>query len=108
TCLRAAYPVADYVAVNLSSPNTPGLRALQGAEASARLLELLKKEQARLEVEHGKKVPLLFKVAPDLEEQHIADLARVFLDGGLEGIIATNTTLDRAPVAGHRYANESG
>ena len=108
TCLRAAYPVADYVAVNLSSPNTPGLRDLQGAEASARLLELLKKEQARLEKEHGKKVPLLFKVAPDLEEQHIADLARVFLDGGLEGIIATNTTLDRAPVAGHKYADEAG
>lgn len=108
TCLRAAYPVADYVAVNLSSPNTPGLRDLQGAEASARLLELLKKEQARLEQEHGKKVPLLFKVAPDLEEQHIADLARVFLDGGLEGIIATNTTLDRAPVAGHKYADEAG
>jgi len=108
TCLRAGYPVADYIAVNLSSPNTPGLRDLQGAEASARLLELLKKEQAKLETEHGKKVPLLFKVAPDLEEQHIADLARVFLDGGLEGIIATNTTLDRAPVAGHPYANEAG
>jgi dihydroorotate dehydrogenase len=107
-CLRAAYPVADYIAVNHSSPNTPGLRDLQGAEASARLLELLKAEQAKLTAEHGKKVPLLFKVAPDLEEQHIADLARVFVDGGLEGIIATNTTLDRASVAGHPYANEAG
>lgn len=107
-CLRAAYTVADYIAVNLSSPNTPGLRDLQGAEASARLLELLKKEQERLAVEHGRKVPLLFKVAPDLEEQHIEDLARVFVDGGLDGVIATNTTLDRHAVAGHPFANEAG
>lgn len=107
-CLRAAYPVADYIVVNLSSPNTPGLRDLQGAEASARLLDTLKREQSRLQTEHARKVPLLFKVAPDLEEQHIADLAKVFLDGGLDGLIATNTTLDRHSVAGHRYAGEAG
>ena len=107
-CLKAAYPVADYIAVNLSSPNTPGLRDLQGAEASARLLETLKREQQKLAAEHGKYVPLLFKVAPDLEEQHIQDLARVFLDGGLDGVIATNTTLDRHAVAGHRWAGEAG
>ncbi len=107
-CLRKAYPVADYIAVNLSSPNTPGLRDLQGAEASARLLETLKKEQQRLADEHGKKVPLLFKVAPDLDETHIRDLAQVFLDGGLDGVIATNTTLDRHLVAGHPRATEAG
>ena len=107
-CLRAAYPAADYIAVNLSSPNTPGLRDLQGADASARLLDTLKREQEKLAVQHGKKVPLLFKVAPDLEEQHIQDLARVFLNGGLDGIIATNTTLDRQAVAGHPWAAEAG
>jgi len=107
-CLRAAYPVADYIAVNLSSPNTPGLRDLQGSEASARLLDTLKREQQKLAAEHGKYVPLLFKVAPDLEEQHIQDLARVFLNGGLDGLIATNTTLDRHAVAGHPQANEAG
>lgn len=107
-CLRAAYPVADYIAVNLSSPNTPGLRDLQGEEASARLLERLKNEQASLEKEHGKRVPLLFKVAPDLDPPHVAALARVFLNGGLDGLIATNTTLDRAPVAGHPRADEAG
>lgn len=107
-CLREAYGVADYIAVNLSSPNTPGLRDLQGAEASARLLETLKKEQAKLEVEHGKKVPLLFKVAPDLDADHIRDLSKVFLDGGLDGLIATNTTLDRHAVEGHPYANQAG
>jgi dihydroorotate dehydrogenase len=107
-CLRKAYPVADYVAVNLSSPNTPGLRDLQGAEASARLLDLLKKEQQKLAAEHGKQVPLLFKVAPDLDAAHIHDLARVFLNGGLDGLIATNTTLDRDTVAGHLRAAEAG
>lgn len=107
-CLRKAYPVADYVAVNLSSPNTPGLRDLQGAEASARLLETLKKEQLKLAAEHGKQVPLLFKVAPDLEKAQIRDLSQVFLDGGLDGLIATNTTLDRDLVAGHPRAAEAG
>lgn len=107
-CLRKAYEVADYIAVNLSSPNTPGLRDLQGAEASARLLETLKKEQQKLAVEHGKQVPLLFKVAPDLDETHIRDLARVFLDGGLDGLIATNTTLDREAVKDHPRAHEAG
>lgn len=107
-CLRKAYPVADYVAVNLSSPNTPGLRDLQGAEASARLLETLKKEQRKLAAEHGKQVPLLFKVAPDLDETHVRDLSQVFLDGGLDGLIATNTTLDRHLVAGHPRAGEAG
>ncbi len=107
-CLRAAWPVVDYVAVNLSSPNTPGLRDLQGAEASARLLETLKREQEKLAAAHGKRVPLLFKVAPDLGEAQIADLSRVFLDGGLDGLIATNTTLDRESVAGHPRAGEAG
>lgn len=107
-CLREAYPVADYVAVNLSSPNTPGLRDLQGAEACARLLDALKTEQIQLEREHGRKVPLLFKVAPDLEETHIRDLSAVFLNGGLDGLIATNTTLDREAVAGDPRAGEAG
>ena len=108
TCLRKAYPVAGYIAVNLSSPNTPGLRDLQGAEASARLLEVLKNEQQKLAAEHGKHVPLLFKVAPDLEEPQIRDLSQVFLNGGLDGLIATNTTLDRHAVADHPRAGEAG
>lgn len=107
-CLREAYPVAGYIAVNLSSPNTPGLRELQGAEASARLLEALKAEQQKLASQHGRMVPILFKVAPDLEPAQIADLAKVFLAGGLDGLIATNTTLDRELVAGHPRAGEAG
>jgi len=107
-CLRKAYPVAGYIAVNLSSPNTPGLRELQGAEASARLLETLKSGQSKLAAEHGRQVPLVFKVAPDLDDDHIRDLAKVFLDGGLDGLIATNTTLDREAVRGHPRAGEAG
>jgi dihydroorotate dehydrogenase len=107
-CLQKAYPVADYIAVNLSSPNTPGLRDLQGAEASARLLETLKQEQQKLATQHGKHVPLLFKVAPDLDEVQIAELSQVFLKGGLDGLIATNTTLDRQAVSEHPRANEAG
>ena len=107
-CLRQAYPVADYIAVNLSSPNTPGLRELQGPEACARLLDTLQREQVTLAARHGKRVPLLFKVAPDLDESHIRELAAVFLAGGLDGLIATNTTLDRDLVAGHPRAAEAG
>jgi len=108
TCLRQAYPVADYIAVNLSSPNTPGLRDLQGAEASARLLEILKQEQQKLAAEYGKQVPLVFKVAPDLDEAQIRELSQVFITGGLDGLITTNTTLDRELVAGHPRAGEAG
>jgi len=106
--LRGAWPVADYVAVNLSSPNTPGLRDLQAADSSARLIEALKKEQEKLAKESGRHVPIALKIAPDLEDGHIRDLSRVFLEQGLEGLIATNTTLARAPVAGHPSAEEAG
>lgn len=107
-CLEKAYPVADYIAVNLSSPNTPGLRDLQAADATARLLEQLKRSQEKLAAQHGKQVPILFKVAPDLTEEQVAELSKAFLDGGLDGLIATNTTLDREKVAGHPWAGEAG
>jgi len=107
-CLEKAYPVADYIAVNLSSPNTPGLRDLQAADSSARLLEVLKSSQEKLATKHGKRVPILFKVAPDLTDEQVTDLAKAFLDGGLDGLIATNTTLDRELVKDHPWANEAG
>jgi dihydroorotate dehydrogenase len=107
-CLKAAYPVADYVAVNISSPNTKGLRDLQAEGAVRELISSLKKEQATLKQEHGKQVPLLVKIAPDLTDVQIEALARVFNEQSIDGVIATNTTIDREAIAGHRLANETG
>jgi dihydroorotate dehydrogenase len=107
-CLRAAYPVADYITVNLSSPNTPGLRDLQNAESTAKLLATLKAEQKLLAQQHGKYVPIAFKVAPDLADDHIDALADVFLAGGLDGLIATNTTLSRQGVEHHPLHTQAG
>jgi dihydroorotate dehydrogenase len=107
-CLRAAYPIADYVTVNLSSPNTPGLRDLQNAQSTAQLLATLKAEQEVLRQKFHKYVPITFKVAPDLADDHIDALADVFLAGGLDGLIATNTTLSRRGVEHHPLHVEAG
>jgi dihydroorotate dehydrogenase len=107
-CLKAAYSVADYIAVNISSPNTKGLRDLQAEGAVRELISALKKEQAVLKQEHGKQVPLLVKIAPDLNEMQIEALARVFNEQDIDGVIATNTTIDRTAITGHRLANETG
>ena len=105
---RAAYPVADYITVNLSSPNTPGLRDLQAAEPTAQLLAALQQERETLKVNTGRHVPIAFKVAPDLQLEHIKQLGQVFLKGGLDALIATNTTIDRKKIEGHRFAEEQG
>jgi dihydroorotate dehydrogenase len=107
-CLKAAYPVADYVAVNISSPNTKGLRDLQAEDSVRQLVSALKKEQASLQKEHGKTVPLLVKIAPDLNDMQIEALARVFNEQAIDGVIATNTTIDRSAVTGHALAQEAG
>lgn len=107
-CLRGAWPVADYIAVNLSSPNTPGLRDLQGADVAARLLERLQREREVLFRGSGRNVPLAIKVAPDLKSDEIRALSRVFLDHGLDGLIATNTTIERSGVESHPGHSEPG
>jgi dihydroorotate dehydrogenase len=107
-CLKAAYTVADYVAVNISSPNTKGLRDLQAEGAVRQLISELKTEQASLKKEHGKTVPLLVKIAPDLNDMQIEALARVFNEQNIDGVIATNTTIDREAVSGHALAQEAG
>lgn len=107
-CLREAYAVADYIAVNISSPNTKGLRDLQAEEPIRRLVSTLKEEQQKLATRHGKYTPLVVKIAPDLESEQIESLARVFTENQLDGVIATNTTISRAAVQGHPLANEAG
>lgn len=106
--LRAAWPDADYVTVNLSSPNTKGLRDLQEEESCRRLIQSLRAEQEILRQTHQKHVPVLIKIAPDLEPFHLAGLAKVFLEERLEGVIATNTTLSREHVEGLKNGNERG
>ena len=107
-CLRGVYPHASYVTVNISSPNTKGLRDLQAAEQLEKLLSTLKAEQTKLARKHKKTVPLVLKIAPDLDLKSIKDIAKLTLDNGFDGIIATNTTLSRDAVRGHKHANEAG
>ncbi|MEJ2298335.1 MAG: quinone-dependent dihydroorotate dehydrogenase [Woeseiaceae bacterium] len=102
------FPYADYVAINISSPNTAGLRSLQHGDELESLLETMKERQAALADEHGKDVPLLVKIAPDLEDAEIADIAGIVTRLEIDGVIATNTTVARDAVAGHRYAEQTG
>lgn len=106
--LRGCWGVADYVTVNISSPNTPGLRDLQAADDTARLLEALKIEQQILTQQSGVNMPIALKVAPDMGEEQIADLSKVFLEGGLDGLVATNTTIERKAVEGKPFAKQAG
>lgn len=108
TCLRKVYPHAGYVAVNLSSPNTPGLRKLQYGDALKSLLSVLKEEQALLTTEYGHRVPLVIKIAPDMTGDEIAAIATELVSYELDGVIATNTTLGRDKVSGFATAEEAG
>lgn len=107
-CLQKVYAHASYVTVNISSPNTPGLRNLQYGQALDELLKGLKLEQKKLADKHGKYVPVLVKIAPDLEDDQIQAIADSFVAAGIDGVIATNTTLDRSRVMGQPYADEAG
>jgi dihydroorotate dehydrogenase len=108
TCFRAVHPYASYVAVNVSSPNTAGLRELQRDAALETLLAALKGEQKKLADRHGKYTPLAVKIAPDLSADEIRAVARTLVAHKIDGVIATNTTVDRAAVAGLRHAGEAG
>jgi dihydroorotate dehydrogenase len=107
TCLRAVYARASYVTVNISSPNTQGLRDLQQLGALSKLLGELKNLQLQLATQHGKHTPLLVKLAPDLTDQEINDIAEAVNVSGFEGIIATNTTIARDQISGV-HASEAG
>ena len=107
-CLAKVYAHASYVTVNVSSPNTKDLRQLQGADELGALAGKLKTEQKRLADAHGRYVPLVLKIAPDLDDSEIEAIAKCLLRHKLDGVIATNTTVARAGVAGLRHAGESG
>jgi dihydroorotate dehydrogenase len=107
-CLRKVYAHASYVAVNISSPNTRHLRQLQGEDALNDLLKPLKAEQQKLADTHGKYVPIVLKIAPDMEAGQVAQIARLLMQHRIDGVIATNTTLSREGVENLPHGEESG
>ncbi|MDR6842201.1 quinone-dependent dihydroorotate dehydrogenase [Pseudoxanthomonas sacheonensis] len=107
-CLERVYPLADYITVNISSPNTAGLRELQEEQALRQLIGTLRESQEELGAQHGKRVPMLVKIAPDLSDEDIDAVARVLRDLSVDGVIATNTTVSRMSVQDHRLAHETG
>lgn len=107
-CLKKVYNHASYITVNISSPNTPGLRNLQYGDALDNLLAGLKEEQGALSIQYQKYVPILVKIAPDLADEEIISIASSLKAAKIDGVIATNTTLDRSKVEGLKHANEAG
>lgn len=107
-CMDKVYQYAGYIAVNISSPNTPNLRQLQYGAALDELLMALKKRQLELAEQHGKYVPLTVKIAPDLSSDELKQIADSLLKNKIDGVIATNTTLDRETIFDMPHASETG
>lgn len=107
-CLQKVYPYADYVVINISSPNTPGLRDLQFGEPLKILLRGLKAEQARLAAQYKMYVPMAVKIAPDLTAAEVTELAIAFTELKIDGVIATNTTAARTGVDNLTHGDEEG
>ena len=107
-CMRAVYAAASYITVNISSPNTANLRQLQHAGELGRLLGALAAERSNLAARHGKRVPLAVKIAPDLTPTDVSAMAALFIEHGIDAVIATNTTVSREGVESARYADQAG
>ncbi|HGJ5890303.1 MAG TPA: quinone-dependent dihydroorotate dehydrogenase [Arsenophonus apicola] len=107
-CMEKIYPYAGYIAVNISSPNTPDLRLLQYGEALDDLLRSIKNKQHLLAEQQQKYVPVVVKIAPDLTEEEIIQISDSLIRHQIDGVVATNTTLDRNLVKGLRYSEEAG
>ena len=107
-CLEGVYPHADYVTVNISSPNTQHLRALQSDAALDALLGAIAERREALATQHQRRVPVFVKIAPDLDEAQVAVIAATLQRHGMDGVIATNTTISRTAVQGMRHAEETG
>ena len=107
-CMDKIYPYAGYIAINISSPNTPGLRTLQYGEALDDLLIAIKNKQNDLQKIHQKYVPIAVKIAPDLSEEELIQVADSLVRHNIDGVIATNTTLDRSLVQGMKNCDQTG
>ena len=107
-CMDKVYSSASYITVNVSSPNTPGLRSLQFGESLKNLLDTLRQRQEELTAVHGKRVPLAIKIAPDMSDEEIVSVANILIETGMDAVIATNTTVSRRGVEGMLHADETG
>lgn len=107
-CMQKVYNFASYITINISSPNTPGLRSLQYGDALNELLSALKAEQTTLAEKYGKYVPIAVKIAPDLTEPEVESIAECLIANNIDGVIATNTTLSREGVEGLEHCDEMG
>lgn len=107
-CMRKVYDFATYITVNISSPNTPGLRSLQYGDALNELLAALKTEQKLLSEQYHKYIPIAVKIAPDLTEEEVQSIAKCLIENKIDGVIATNTTLARDKVSHLEHGNEQG
>lgn len=107
-CLERVYPYASYITINISSPNTKNLRSLQSGSALASLLDGIKTCHSRLANEYGFYVPLALKIAPDLDEAQIEEIASNVIAFDIDGLIATNTTLSRTGVEDYEHSDEAG
>ena len=107
-CLDGVYPHADYVTVNISSPNTKNLRALQSDAALDALLGALQQRRQKLAAQHARQIPLFVKIAPDLDDAQVGVIATTLRNNGIDGVVATNTTIARDAVAGLPHADEAG
>lgn len=107
-CMQKVYTYASYIVINISSPNTPGLRDLQYGESLNQLLAALKSEQIKLEKLHGRYVPLAVKIAPDMDDEQLQGVAQCVLAQKIDAVIATNTTLSREGVEDLEFGNEAG
>lgn len=107
-CLTRVYELASYVTVNISSPNTQGLRDLQEEATLRRFISVLREAQERLGSQHGRRKPMLLKIAPDLGEAELDAIAEVLLHTGIDGVVCSNTTIDHAAVADDPHGNEAG
>ncbi|MFI2810104.1 MULTISPECIES: quinone-dependent dihydroorotate dehydrogenase [unclassified Microbulbifer] len=107
-CMEKVYPYADYITANVSSPNTKGLRDLQFGESLNSLLDALKTKQAQLAQDGDRYVPLAVKIAPDMEEEAIAEVAAALRKYEIDGVIATNTTVDKSAVSDLPHGQEEG
>lgn len=107
-CLEKLYPYASYIAVNISSPNTQNLRTLQNKDELTKLVGSLKEKQMALQNTIGRYVPIAIKIAPDLTEEQIVETAEILVENQIDGVIATNTTIDKSIIEPHPLSSEAG